>query len=75
MIILGSNSQIKTRNRFFARNRFFRNRFFTSIYFEGRGGQTLGQRGYITDHRPDLNQMVVGALINEQGRPIRCEMW
>lgn len=47
----------------------------TSIYFEGCGGQTLGQRGYSKDHRPDLNQMVVGALINEKGRPICCEMW
>jgi len=47
----------------------------TSIYFEGRGGQTLGQRGYSKDHRPDLNQMVVGALINDKGRPICCEMW
>lgn len=47
----------------------------TSIYFEGRGGQALGQRGYSKDHRPDLNQMVVGALINEKGRPICCEMW
>jgi hypothetical protein len=47
----------------------------TSIYFEGRGGQTLGQKGYSKDHRPDLNQMVVGALINDKGRPICCEMW
>jgi transposase len=47
----------------------------TSIYFEGQGGQTLGQKGYSKDHRPDLNQMVVGALINEKGRPICCEMW
>jgi len=47
----------------------------TSIYFEGQGGQTLGQRGYSKDHRPDLNQMVVGALINDRGRPICCEMW
>jgi len=47
----------------------------TSIYFEGRGGQTLGQKGYSKDHRPDLNQIVVGAVINEKGRPICCEMW
>ena len=47
----------------------------TSIYFEGRGGQTLGQKGYSKDYRPDLNQMVVGALINEKGRPICCELW
>ena len=47
----------------------------TSIYFEGQGVQTLGQKGYSKDHRPDLNQMVVGALINDRGRPICCEMW
>ena len=47
----------------------------TSIYFEGQGGETLGHRGYNKDHRPDLNQMVVGALINDSGRPICCEMW
>jgi len=47
----------------------------TSIYFEGQGGQTLGHRGYNKDHRPDLNQIVVGALINDKGRPICCEMW
>ena len=47
----------------------------TSIYFEGQGGQTLGHRGYNKDHRPDLNQVVIGALINDRGRPICCEMW
>ncbi|MFO7930519.1 MAG: IS1634 family transposase [Desulfosalsimonas sp.] len=47
----------------------------TSIYFEGQGGQSLGQRGFSKDHRPDLNQMVVGAVLNEEGRPICCEMW
>ena len=47
----------------------------TSIYFEGRGGQAIGQKGFSKDHRPDLNQMVVGAIIDEKGRPICCEMW
>jgi len=47
----------------------------TSIYFEGEGGDTLGQKGYTKDHRPDLNQMVVGTLINDDGRPICCEIW
>lgn len=47
----------------------------TSISFEGEGGQTLGQKGYSKDHRPDLNQMVVGAVIDSHGRPICCEMW
>ena len=47
----------------------------TSIYFEGRGGDTIGQKGFSKDHRPDLNQMVIGALIDDQGKPICCEMW
>jgi transposase len=46
----------------------------TSIYFEGEG-DTLGQKGNSKDHRPDLNQMVVGTLINDAGRPICCEIW
>ncbi len=47
----------------------------TSIYFEGAGGESLGQRGYSKDHRPDLNQMIVGVVLDNQGRPICCEMW
>jgi transposase len=47
----------------------------TSIYFEGRGGERIGQKGFNKDHRPDLNQMVVGAIIDDKGRPICCEMW
>lgn len=47
----------------------------TSIYFEGEGGACLGQRGFSKDHRPDLKQMVVGAVLDEHGRPIACELW
>jgi len=47
----------------------------TSIYFEGEGGQSVGQRGKSKDHRPDLKQMVVGAILDRDGRPICCEMW
>jgi hypothetical protein len=47
----------------------------TSIYFEGEGGQDIGQRGFSKDHRPDLCQMVVGAVLDGQGRPICCELW
>jgi transposase len=47
----------------------------TSIYFEGTGGETIGQRGFSKDHRPDLKQMVVGAVIDDKGQPICCEMW
>ena len=47
----------------------------TSIYFEGEGGQTLGERGFSKDHRPDLNQMIVGVALDENGMPLCCEMW
>ena len=47
----------------------------TSIYFEGQGGDYFGRRGFSKDHRPDLHQMVVGAVIDNNGRPICCEMW
>lgn len=47
----------------------------TSIYFEGNGGETIGEHGHSKDHRPDLNQMVVGALLDDRGRPLACEMW
>ena len=47
----------------------------TSIYFEGTGGQSLGEHGHSKDHRPDLRQMVVGVALDVHGRPICCEMW
>ena len=47
----------------------------TSIYFEGRGGETLGQYGHSKDHRPDRVQMVVGVVLDGQGRPLCCELW
>lgn len=47
----------------------------TSIYFEGEGGEGLGEKGYSKDHRPDLNQMVVGVVLDNGGKPVCCEMW
>jgi hypothetical protein len=46
----------------------------TSIYFEGRGGETIGRRGYSKDHRPDLRQMIVVVVMDDQGRPVCCEL-
>lgn len=46
----------------------------TSMYFEGAGGEELGKRGYSKDSRPDLNQVIVGALLDEKGVPICCEI-
>ena len=47
----------------------------TSLCFEGEGGQTLGQRGFSKDHRPDLNQMILAVLLDGDGRPVCTEMW
>ncbi|MGH2552670.1 MAG: IS1634 family transposase, partial [Chitinophagaceae bacterium] len=47
----------------------------TSIYFEGKGGSTLGQYGYSKDHRSDERQMIVGAVLDNKGRPLSCPMW
>jgi len=47
----------------------------TSIYFEGEGGENLGERGFSKDSRPDLKQMIVGVVLDESGVPLCCEMW
>ena len=47
----------------------------TSLYFEGAGGESLGQRGHSKDHRPDLMQMIVAVVMDQRGRPLCCELW
>jgi transposase len=47
----------------------------TSIYFEGQGGETIGQHGHSKDHRPDLKQMVVGMVLDRNGNPVCSELW
>ena len=47
----------------------------TSIYFEGAGGRSLGQRGHSKDHRPDLRQVVVGMVLDNAGNPLCSTMW
>ena len=47
----------------------------TSLSFVGAGGKMLGERGYSKDHRPDLMQMIVGVVIDADGRPVCSEMW
>src|SRR3954463_10004912 len=47
----------------------------TSLSFIGAGGETLGERDYSKDHRPDLMQMIVGVVIDAEGRPVCSEMW
>lgn len=40
-----------------------------------KAGRTIGQFGHSKDSRPDRKQMVVGAILDDRGRPICCEMW
>jgi hypothetical protein len=47
----------------------------TTLYFEGRGGDSLGERGHSKDYRPHLHQMVVGIIMDQDGRPVCSEMW
>ena len=47
----------------------------TSFYFHGEGGDTIGRRGHSKDHRPDLKQMVVGIVLDQQGNPVCSELW
>lgn len=46
----------------------------TSIYFEGQGGESLGQYGHSKDHRPDRRQMIVGVVLDQEGVPLCCEL-
>src|SRR5271154_2171460 len=47
----------------------------TSLSFEGQGGEELGRRGHSKDYRPDLNQMIVGLVMDQDGRPLCSELW
>jgi Transposase DDE domain len=47
----------------------------TTLYFEGRGGDTLGEKGKSKDYRPHLNQMMLGVIMDQNGRPVCSEMW
>jgi hypothetical protein len=47
----------------------------TSLYFEGRGGATLGQRGFSKDYRPQLHQVVLGIVLDGDDHPIASFLW
>jgi Transposase DDE domain len=47
----------------------------TSLLFYGAGGESLGRHGKSKDHRPDLRQVVVGVVLDGEGRPICSETW
>ena len=47
----------------------------TSLMFYGAGGETLGKHGKSKDHRPDLRQVIVGVVLDSDGRPVCSEIW
>jgi hypothetical protein len=47
----------------------------TSLLFYGKGGETLGKHGKSKQRRPDLRQVIVGVVIDNEGRPICSEIW
>lgn len=47
----------------------------TTLFFEGEGGILYGDRGHNKDGHPELNQMVVGVVMDSHGNPLCCEMW
>jgi hypothetical protein len=42
----------------------------TSLWFEGAGGESLGQRGHSKDYRGHLKQVVLGIVLDDADRPI-----
>jgi len=42
----------------------------TSLWFEGAGGESLGQRGHSKDYRGHLKQVVLGIVLDDTDRPI-----
>jgi transposase len=46
----------------------------TSLYFEGEGGATLGERGKSKDGRGDAKQIVVGVVLDDEGNPLCSEI-
>jgi transposase len=42
----------------------------TTLWFEGAGGESLGQRGHSKDYRGHLKQVVLGIVLDAADRPI-----
>lgn len=48
----------------------------TSTYFEGEAkANSLAQRGYSRDHRPDCKQVCIGLVVTRQGLPLGYEIF
>ena len=42
----------------------------TTLWFEGAGGESLGQRGHSKDYRGHLKQVALGIVLDGEDRPI-----
>ncbi len=47
----------------------------TSICFEGEWRREAWSERTQQGHRPDLNQVVTGVVIDTNGKPVCCEIW
>ena len=48
----------------------------TSTYFEGQArANTMAQRGYSRDHRPDCKQVLIGLVVTRDGYPLGYEVF
>ena len=47
----------------------------TSLYFESQGGAMLGRCGHSKDFRPQLQQVVLGLVLDGEDRPIASFLW
>ena len=48
----------------------------TSTYFEGEvRGNSLAERGYSRDHRPDCKQVCIGLVVTREGFPVGYEVF
>ena len=47
----------------------------TSLSFEGQGGESWANAATRKDYRPDLRQMIVGLVMDQDGRPLCSELW
>ncbi len=46
----------------------------TSVYFEGKGPDSLARYGYSRDHRGDRHQMVLSVVTDREGVPLHVEV-
>ncbi|OPY12659.1 hypothetical protein ACJ77P_02815 [Syntrophus buswellii] len=49
--------------------------FYNHLFLHFEGEETLGRHGHCKDHRSDVNQIIVGVILYNNGNPVCCDMW